>query len=87
MENKTPDALELQTEELIESELETENETEETVDAVAEKEPEYEPKNKFEKCLYKVYKDENLGDAMHSEAKMFLEHSGIEVVQNPDLEF
>lgn len=64
MENKTPDALELQTEELIESELETENETEETVDAVAEKEPEYEPKNKFEKCLYKVYKDENLNEML-----------------------
>ena len=34
-----------------------------------------------------VYKEENTGDAMHSEARMFLEYSGIEVVQNPDLEF
>lgn len=34
-----------------------------------------------------VYKEENNSDAMHMEAKMFLEHSGIEIVQNPDLEF
>ena len=34
-----------------------------------------------------VYKEENMSDAMHQEARMFLEHSGIEVVQNPDLEF
>ena len=34
-----------------------------------------------------VYKEDNSNDAMHMEASMFLEHSGIEVVQNPDLEF
>jgi hypothetical protein len=34
-----------------------------------------------------VYKQENNSDAMHMAAKMFLEHSGIEIVQNPDLEF
>ena len=34
-----------------------------------------------------VYKEENTGDAMHSEAVMFLEHSGIDVVKNEDLEF
>ena len=34
-----------------------------------------------------VYKEDNSNDAMHMEASMFLEHSGVEVVQNPDLEF
>ena len=34
-----------------------------------------------------VYKEDNTGDAMHSEAEMFLAHSGIEVVKNEDLEF
>lgn len=34
-----------------------------------------------------VYREENISDAMHSEAVMFLEHSGIDVVQNTDLEF
>lgn len=34
-----------------------------------------------------VYKEDNSNDAMHMESSMFLEHSGVEVVQNPDLEF
>lgn len=41
----------------------------------------------FAELVRVVYKEDNMGDAMHSEARMFLEHSGIEVVQNTDLEF
>ena len=34
-----------------------------------------------------VYKEENMSDAMHSEAIMFLTASGIEIVKNENLEF
>lgn len=34
-----------------------------------------------------VYREDNNGDAMHSEAVMFLDYSGVEVVKNENLEF
>ena len=69
MENEKLTGEELVTENASENTL-SQGELGEEICAEAEEEstacavPEYEPKNKFEKCLYKVYRDESLSEML-----------------------